>query len=52
VAEDRELVERLLSGDPAAFRELVEAYKKKMYYFVLDMIGDRPMPRTSPRRFF
>jgi RNA polymerase sigma-70 factor, ECF subfamily len=40
VVEDKELVERLLSGDPAAFREFVEAYKKKMYYFVLDMVGD------------
>jgi RNA polymerase sigma-70 factor (ECF subfamily) len=25
------LLERLIAGDPAAFRDLVEAYKKKMY---------------------
>ncbi|OGD17847.1 MAG: hypothetical protein A2Y69_07430 [Candidatus Aminicenantes bacterium RBG_13_59_9] len=38
--EEKELVERLSAGDPAAFRELVEAYKKKMYFFALDMVGD------------
>jgi RNA polymerase sigma-70 factor (ECF subfamily) len=40
VTEEKELVERLSAGDPAAFRELVEAYKKKMYFFALDMVGD------------
>jgi RNA polymerase sigma-70 factor (ECF subfamily) len=40
VTEEKELVRRLSSGDPAAFRELVEAYKKKMYYFALDMVGN------------
>jgi RNA polymerase sigma-70 factor (ECF subfamily) len=40
VTEEKELVKRLTSGDPAAFRELVEAYKKRMYYFALDMVGD------------
>jgi len=40
VTEEKELVERLSVGDPAAFRELVEAYKKKMYFFALDMVGD------------
>jgi len=40
VTEEKELVERLSSGDPAAFRELVEAYKKKMYYFALDLVGN------------
>ena len=38
--EEKELVERLSAGDPAAFRELVEAYKKKMYFFALDMVRD------------
>jgi len=40
VTEEKELIDRLSKGDTAAFRELVEAYKKKMYYFALDMVGD------------
>jgi RNA polymerase sigma-70 factor (ECF subfamily) len=40
VTEEKELIARLSRGDMAAFRELVEAYKKKMYYFALDMVGD------------
>jgi RNA polymerase sigma-70 factor (ECF subfamily) len=40
VTEEKELVDRLSRGETAAFRELVEAYKKKMYYFALDMVGD------------
>jgi RNA polymerase sigma-70 factor (ECF subfamily) len=40
VTEEKKLVDRLSNGDPAAFRELVEAYKKKMYYFALDMVGN------------
>jgi RNA polymerase sigma-70 factor (ECF subfamily) len=40
VTEEKELIDRLSKGDMPAFRELVEAYKKKMYYFALDMVGD------------
>jgi RNA polymerase sigma-70 factor (ECF subfamily) len=40
VTEEKELIDRLSRGETAAFRELVEAYKKKMYYFALDMVGD------------
>jgi RNA polymerase sigma-70 factor, ECF subfamily len=40
VTEEKELIDRLSRGDMPAFRELVEAYKKKMYYFALDMVGD------------
>jgi RNA polymerase sigma-70 factor (ECF subfamily) len=40
VTEEKELVDRLSRGETAAFRELVEAYKKKMYYFALDMVGN------------
>jgi RNA polymerase sigma-70 factor (ECF subfamily) len=40
VTEEKELIDRLSKGDMAAFRELVEEYKKKMYYFALDMVGD------------
>jgi len=40
VTEEKELIDRLSRGDMSAFRELVEAYKKKMYYFALDMVRD------------
>ena len=40
MTEEKELIDRLSKGDMAAFRELVETYKKKMYYFALDMVGD------------
>jgi RNA polymerase sigma-70 factor (ECF subfamily) len=38
--EDRELVERARKGDGAAFRALIERYKKKIYAVALDMTGD------------
>jgi RNA polymerase sigma-70 factor (ECF subfamily) len=37
--EDFELVDGLTRGDRAAFRELVERYKKKIYFMALDMVG-------------
>ena len=40
MTEEKELIDRLSKGDTAAFRELVETYKKKMYYFALDMVAD------------
>lgn len=40
MTEEKELIDRLSRGDVSAFRELVEAYKKKMYYFALDMVGN------------
>jgi RNA polymerase sigma-70 factor (ECF subfamily) len=40
VTEEKELIDRLSRGEAASFRELVEAYKKKMYYFALDMVGN------------
>lgn len=40
MTEEKELVERLSGGDPAAFRELVETYKKKMYFFALNLVRD------------
>jgi len=40
LTEEKELIDRLSRGDMAAFRELVETYKKKMYYFALDMVGN------------
>ena len=38
--DDRKLVERAREGDGAAFRALVERYKKKVYAVALDMTGD------------
>jgi len=45
VTEEKELIDRLSRGEAASFRELVEAYKKKMYYFALDRV--RPDPGQS-----
>jgi len=36
---EHELVQRLQEGDQAAFRELVEKYKDKIYYLALDLSG-------------
>ena len=34
------LVERVCSGDMNAFQEIVERYKKKVYYIAYDIVGD------------
>ena len=36
---DSSIVERAKNGDAAAFRELVERYKQKIYYLSLDLTG-------------
>jgi len=40
--EDNEtnLIERVCSGDIYAFQEIVERYKKKIYYIAYDIVGD------------
>lgn len=38
--EERVLVERAQNGEVAAFRELVERHKKKVYYLALDLTGN------------
>ncbi len=41
--DDRELVKRTLEGDKKAFEELVLRYEKKIYNYVLKMVGDREL---------
>jgi len=38
--DEQKLVERIRAGDIASFRELVEQYKKKIYYLAYDMVGN------------
>ena len=38
--DEEAIIEGLTRGDPRAFRELVESYKKKVYYLALDMAGN------------
>lgn len=38
--EEQVLIERARKGESAAFRELVERYQEKMYYFSLDLTGN------------
>lgn len=38
--DENALIEGMTRGDPRAFRELVERYKKKVYYLALDMAGN------------
>jgi RNA polymerase sigma-70 factor (ECF subfamily) len=38
--DENAIVEGMGRGDPKAFRELVELFKKKVYYLALDMAGN------------
>ena len=38
--DESAIVEGMTRGDPRAFRELVERYKKKVYFLALDMAGN------------
>lgn len=38
--DDNESVRRFLNGDRTAFYEIVEKYKKKVYFIALDVTGD------------
>jgi RNA polymerase sigma-70 factor (ECF subfamily) len=38
--DDAQLVERLFRVDPAAFHNLVDLYKKRIYFLALDMVGN------------
>ena len=40
VENERVLVDRIYSGDSAAFQELVERHKKKIYYLAYDITGN------------
>ena len=39
--DETTLIDGLARGDERAFRELVERYKKKVYFLALDMVGNR-----------
>jgi RNA polymerase sigma-70 factor (ECF subfamily) len=38
--DENAIIEGMARGDQRAFRELVESYKKKVYYLALDMAGN------------
>ncbi len=40
MTDEHELIAGLARGDRAAFRELVETHKKKVYFLALDMVGN------------
>lgn len=40
-ARDRELVDRVLAGDPMAFSEIFDNYFPRVYAFTLKRVGDR-----------
>lgn len=40
MADERALVRRIQNGDPAAFRELVDAYKRQVYHTAYDLSGN------------
>lgn len=39
-ARDRELVDRVLDGDPMAFSEIYDSYFPRVYAFTLKRVGD------------
>ena len=41
MTDERDLIDRLATGDKEAFRELVEGYKKKIYYLAFDLVGNQ-----------
>ena len=40
MTDERVLVQRLQSGEPAAFRELVDRYKRQVYHVAYDLSGN------------
>ncbi|UCG53202.1 MAG: RNA polymerase sigma factor [Candidatus Latescibacterota bacterium] len=40
MTDERALVRQIQNGDPSAFADLVEQYKKKVYYLALDLHGN------------
>ena len=40
MTDENVLIQRARNGESAAFRELVERYQKKIYYFSLDLTGN------------
>src|SRR4030065_1001053 len=50
--DENALIEGLARSDPRAFRELVERYKKKVYYLALDMAGNPIDAEDIPQEVF
>jgi RNA polymerase sigma-70 factor (ECF subfamily) len=46
------LIERVCSGDIYAFQEIVERYKKKVYYIAYDIVGDFPEAEDISQEVF
>lgn len=46
------LIERVCSGDIYAFQEIVERYKKKVYYIAYDIVGDHPEAEDISQEVF
>jgi RNA polymerase sigma-70 factor (ECF subfamily) len=51
-ADDRELIARAQKGDEAAFRELVERYKKRAYWVAYNVVGDEDDARDIAQEAF
>ncbi len=51
-AEDRELVESVLAGDPSAYRGLVERYQSRVFALIVGMIRDREDARDLTQEAF
>ena len=51
-AEDRELVEAVLEGDPSAYRGLVERYQSRVFALVVGMVRGREDARDLTQEAF
>lgn len=51
-AEDREVVEAVLAGDPSAYRFLVERYQGRVYAMLCGMVRDREEARDLTQDTF
>jgi RNA polymerase sigma-70 factor (ECF subfamily) len=50
--DDRQLVERALKGDEAAYRELLERFRRPVFSLIYRMIGDRELAEDLAQESF